>query len=789
MTREEFKTVEPLFHQALELPPGVERERFVRDRCPALLAAFLRILLEADAAQPEPAADTEAPLPRCGPYQADNLLGTGGMGVVYRATRGDGEFQQTVALKVLRSVAHTESARQRFRAERQILAQLQHPHIAALHDGGVSAEGEPYLAMEYVDGEPLDRYCDRHRLSIAARLTLFRQVLDAVEYAHRNLIVHGDLKPSNILVTADGSTKLLDFGTSRFLDEETYTTLASAMTPKFASPEQLRGERLATTSDVFSLGLVLYELLTGAPAFPSGTTLMSVMARAMEETNPTDPGAAITEAAAAARGCSIGQLREAVRGDLASIVHKALAHDPERRYQSVAEFAADIERFQSGLPVLARRQTLLYRAGKFASRNRLPVAAALLVTVGLAALAGYAYRQQRQALAHLRRAQVTNRFLTRLFTSINPLYGGHWNMTAAELVEKSAPRAETMLGNEPAALAEFQITIAGNLLFIHGPASAIAMAERAAANARRSDDVGMQALTLAFLGWEQSMAGQCQAALHNVAAAFELANSHSQKLTREWKIFVATGGSQATEFCGGDLKAVRPYILEAVKLARQIPDNSMEEDTPPLVTKTMATETAGEVLGCDEGRPFRQETLAMVRKDEELRNTEGLMLYNEARCLVKSGRLAEAIPMLRRCLELWTAVFGPHSSNAQLVHAALAYTLAQSGESRQAIQEARAAVTNLDHSSPAVALYVPQTAAQALIAAGDFKDAVPLARELVSQPTVRLTGQMCLFVAYAEDGQCTAAKPYRAAAEKAVAGVPAGSPLRIRIEDTLRRCR
>ncbi len=789
MTPEEFKTLEPLFHQALDLPPGVERESFVLTSCPAPLAAVLRSLLEADAEQPKPVVEDRAPLPRCGPYRAESLLGSGGMGLVYRAIRGDGEFQQTVALKLLRSVARTSSARARFRAERQILAQLQHPHIAALHDGGVSAEGEPYLVMEYVEGEPLDRYCDQLRLSIAARLELFRQVLDAVECAHRNLIVHGDLKPSNILVTADGAAKLLDFGTSRFLDEESYTTLAAAMTPKFASPEQLRGERLTTASDVFSLGLILYELLTGASPFPTGTSLMSVMTRALEPTDPADPGSVIVEAAAAARGCSPAQLRLTVRGDLASIVLKSLAHEPPRRYQSIAEFAADLDRFSNGLPVLARRQTLLYQTGKFVNRHRIAVAAALVIAAGLAALAGYAYQQQQMALAQLRRAEVTNRFLTRLFTSINPLYGGHWNMTAADLISQAAPKAETMLADEPAALAEFQMTIGGTLAFTNAPADAVRMAERAVANARRSGDFGIRALAGSFLGWEQAIAGQCQAALRNVADARALADTHSGSLTREFRILMATGGSQAVEICGGDLNALRPIILEAAMLARQIPEDSLEQAVPPLVTKSLAAGTAGEVLGCDEGRPFREETLAMARGREELRNMEAVTLFTEAQCLVRSGHLVEAIPMLRRTVELWAAVFGPKYVNTQAAQAGLAYTLAQTGEAEQSVQEARAALDNIDDRVPHMSLVVRLTAVKALISAGDFKGAIVPARVLVSEPAGAATGQMCLFVAYAEENQCAAANPYRAAAEKSAAGVPVGFALRSRIEDALHRCR
>jgi serine/threonine-protein kinase len=547
----------------------------------------------------------------------------------------------------------------------------------------------------------------------------------------------------------------------------------------------LRGERLTTASDVFSLGLILYELLVGAPAFPSASSLMSTLARAVEETNPTDPGSAITEAAAAARSSSLAQFRDTVHGDLARILLKALSHDPVGRYQSVAEFAADLDRFEHGRPVLARRQTMLYRAGKFVQRHRLPVAATLTVFLALVATTGYALHQQRQALEQARRAQVTNRFLTRLFQSINPLYGGHWDMRASELVDRSVGRAEAMLANEPASLAEFQLTIVANYLLTHGSESAVAMAEQSLASSRRAGDVGLEAMGLAVLGWAQATDGQCQAALASATQARSLADAHSASLSREWRILSATAPAQTAYFCGGDLETFKPSVLEAVRLARQIPDDSLQEESPPSVTKTLAMGIAAELLGCDEGRALRQELLKYAQGKEELRPAESGALRDEGNCLIRSGQPAQAIAMLRRSVEVGTAVFGPHSFSTQATQASLAFALAQSGRGAEAIQEAKAAVTNLDLSARFAD--ARRVTAQALLAAGDTKDAVAIAREIAKKTPQSVTAQVCLFVAYVEEGQYAAAGPYRKSAEQAAAGAQAGSPLRIVIESALKQ--
>lgn len=369
---ERHRLVEELFHTAIDRGPkyldvACVGDPVLRAELDALLASYHLWSAELPPA-PQPV------LPRFGPYVCDFVLGTGGMGTVYRAHRDDGQFQQNVAVKVLRGSLRGEWHRQRFLAERQILARLNHPHIAKLLDGGMTSDGEPFLVMELVDGEPIDAYCDRLQLSLEARVALFQQVLNAVAFAQHNLVVHRDLKPSNVLVTAEGEVKLLDFGTSRLTGEDVGTTLHRALTPRYASPEQLRGEPLTTTTDTFSLGVVLYELVSGKWPFGDPESGKDAWRRLSQEPEPNSIDWSNLTGAVGA-----------LPGDLTAILHKALETKPDNRYRSADEFSQDLRRSLTGQPVLARRQTFPYRASKYVRRNRLALLAAALLTVAVGA--------------------------------------------------------------------------------------------------------------------------------------------------------------------------------------------------------------------------------------------------------------------------------------------------------------------------------------------------------------------------------------------------------------------
>jgi len=286
-----------------------------------------------------------------GPYRVVRELARGGMGVVYLAERADGQFEQRVALKLMKRGMDSEEIHQRFLAERQILAQLTHPHIARLLDGGVSNEGQPYFAIEYVDGTAITAHCEARQLGVEQRLRLFLDVCDAVRYAHQNLVVHRDLKPSNILVTADGQAKLLDFGIAKLLRQETGETGLTqtglrVMTPEYAAPEQVLGEPVTTATDVYALGAVLYELLTGRRAHHLQSRTPTEVERVICEVEPEAPSAVTT-----------GALRKRLRGDLDTIALTALKKEPERRYPTVEQLASDVARFLGGLPVTARPDT------------------------------------------------------------------------------------------------------------------------------------------------------------------------------------------------------------------------------------------------------------------------------------------------------------------------------------------------------------------------------------------------------------------------------------------------
>jgi eukaryotic-like serine/threonine-protein kinase len=357
---------------------------------------------------------------RVGVYRLVRELARGGMGTVYLAERADGEFEQQVAVKLLRRGLDTDDVLRRFLAERQILASLSHPNIARLVDGGATDQGRPYLVMEYVEGQPIDRYCDAHRLTVDERLGLFLTVAGAVQHAHRNLVVHRDLKPSNILVSDAGEVKLLDFGIAKLLQPGGAVTAAVTrtgarlLTPEYASPEQVKGEPITTASDVYQLGLLLYELLTGVPAHRTDRRGGAGLERVVCEQMPPLPSLAAREGPAVderaqARRTTGAELGRRVRGDLDAIVLKALRKEPERRYATAARLADEIERYLSGQPVDARPDSWGYRSGKFVRRHRVGVATATGVVLLLAGLTGlYTERLARERDAAEQSARIAH---------------------------------------------------------------------------------------------------------------------------------------------------------------------------------------------------------------------------------------------------------------------------------------------------------------------------------------------------------------------------------------------
>lgn len=423
---ENWKRLQELFHLA-EGAPEAERERVLAEHCAdrRLVRRALEILRSSAALDED---DSSAPAEggvagRVGPYTLIRLLGSGGVGSVWLAERIFGGAPQRVALKMLAPHAAGPSFVERFHREQHILGSLDHPHITRMLDAGLTEAAQPYLVMEYVEGEHLDAWCDARKLGIDKRLQLFLQVCDAVDYAHRSLIVHLDLKPSNIMVTASGEVKLLDFGTSKLILTESPLTTTVLATPAYASPEQLRNEPVTTACDVYSLGAVLAELLAGRRS-SRRTSAAILLERALSGQEPERVENCVTPEAAPLRGTTEAKLRQALKGDLSVITAKCQRANSGDRYRSVEALAEDMRRYLSGRTVLATPQTAFYRIGKFMRRNwkaAVPVAFAAVLLVGALT---YAEIRQREALREARRSVQMLAFMTQLFTLANTEHMG-----------------------------------------------------------------------------------------------------------------------------------------------------------------------------------------------------------------------------------------------------------------------------------------------------------------------------------------------------------------------------
>lgn len=486
-----FERADSIFWRALEQLPE-DRDAFVREACGSdteLLAEVQELLALAlrESGSLAPGGGLRAALmrrhvvgvdqaragERFGPWRIRDEIGRGGMALVYLAERADGAYRQQVALKLLRRIGGPESVEQRFERERSLLAQLEHANIARLLDGGTTEDGRSYIVMEYVEGEPIDRYCDAQQLSIAERLEIFLAVCDAVQFAHRQLIVHRDIKPTNILVTPDGVPKLLDFGIAKILepesdlDDPTRTRLGDRMlTPQYASPEQVLGEPVSIATDVHALGLLLYELLSGHRARKIDSTRPSEIEKAICDTLPpvpslacvtdvpagTDRGALSPTRVAAARGQTPTRLKRTLRGDLDNIVMMALRREPERRYATAEQMAGDIRNFLALRPVRARPDTAAYRVERFVRRHATGVVISLGVAVLIAATAGYytdrlarernaAELAGEQARIEAEQAEQVTDFLVDLFRAAEPDRPADQLPDTEKLLELGAERA------------------------------------------------------------------------------------------------------------------------------------------------------------------------------------------------------------------------------------------------------------------------------------------------------------------------------------------------------------
>lgn len=481
MEVERWQKIKELFNQAAEMPV-LERRRFIARSSGVDTAMRLELEKMLAFADDENDAldgnvfgavnvDENSIAPaQIGRYKILREIGRGGMGTVYEAVYETDDFKQKVALKVIKRGMDTDAILRRFRHEQKILASLEHPNIARFLDGGMTEQGLPFYAMEFVEGEFIDDYCRKKNLSVNERLKLFRQVCSALQYAHQNLIIHRDLKSKNILVTEAGTPKLLDFGIAKVLTPETSEEIGTAtqlgmMTPAYASPEQIRGERIGTASDIYSLGVILYELLTGRKPYKINSNSQVEIERAVCEVEPLRPSEAVTR-----RRGEGGRRREPaqmnpqsaiqnpnlLRGDLDNIILKALRKEPAARYASVGQFSEDIRRYLEGLPVLARPHTFSYRAIKFIRRNRIGVIAATLIFLSLCGGITVAVWQAHVAQIERRRAenrfnqvrQLANNVVFKYHDAIADLQG---STAAREMLVKDALQYLDALAQESAA--------------------------------------------------------------------------------------------------------------------------------------------------------------------------------------------------------------------------------------------------------------------------------------------------------------------------------------------------
>ncbi len=510
MGRDRWHQARALFDQLADLPAEQWRERLA-EACggDGELEREVLDLLRADADAEDPqrriargidamAADTGERLAgmRLGPFRLLEPIGRGGMGAVWLAERADGQFAQRVAIKLVRSQWDEAELHARFRLERQMLADLRHPNIASLIDGGVSADGKPWLALEYVDGADLRRYAERQRLDLRQRIALFLTVCSAVSHAHARLIVHRDLKPSNILVRDDGAVKLLDFGIAKLIDAPAaQATALRAFTPEYAAPEQIRGEPVTTAVDIYTLGLLLYELLTGRGPYALDHATPSAYERAALEQTPTRPSQAVTRDAAegagaaelaAQRRLTPQRLRRELRGDLDAIVLKALRKEPEQRYASVQDLAADLRAWLQHRAVAARRGGWRYGAARFLRRHALAASMAAVAAAALCGGLGVALWQAQQArlqrdvaVAEAAKSRAVVDFMRGLFELADPDKARGEQVTARELLARGASGIRCGFERQPEVRAELLAAIADAQRGLGLYADALPLAEEA----------------------------------------------------------------------------------------------------------------------------------------------------------------------------------------------------------------------------------------------------------------------------------------------------------------------
>ncbi len=713
---ENWEQLQALFHLA-ERTPEPDRERVLAEHCADanLRRRALAILeaanneaanIDADATQnlhPEDAAgrvlfDSSGGLlsSRIGPYTLLRHIGSGGLGSVYLAERMVGGVIQRSALKMMAPHAVGPSFVERFHREQHILASLDHPNITRMLDAGLSENGQPYLVMEYVDGAHLDDYCDAQQLGIRERLLLFLRVCDAVAYAHRNLVVHLDLKPSNILVTnssptgsgtatGGGTVKLLDFGTSKLLQTQDgqFTTTVLA-TPAYASPEQLRNEAVTTACDVYSLGAILFELLTGRR--PGDTSSAAAMLeRAMREQEPEHLPEAITAAAAEKRGLSEARLRQMLRGDLDTIVAKCLSPRPKDRYVSVDALSDDIERFNEGRPILARPQTTIYRLSKFVRRNQGAVAATVLVVLALVASLGYAEWRQQQALHQGQRAERMQTFMYRLFKLANSSYTGKPAATVPEFLELGVKVLPDYI-KDPADQREAQLSLAESMFDNGDLKGAQKVFTGIIPEAQAAGDVNAEAEAEAFAGDIAYQLGDMNTGAKLTAGALDLSKESKVSPTvRVWsEIYYAYNRENNGFASDKNVQLLQSAVAESKK--QHLPDR---ETAYALYMLASDDEVRGQL---PEAQGLIEQAIAIYNQEPYAICDQSEMYTDLAYIKAAGGDPQGSLPLYQKAYDGFKACVGPDNRSTLVTLDFMAGAMNQVGRAKDAIPLLEAAM-------------------------------------------------------------------------------------------------
>jgi serine/threonine-protein kinase len=754
-----WQLLQDLFHLA-EATPEPDRERVMAERCPDVelrrrameifTASSIEDGVESPAQEP---AQVQSLTGKIGPYTLIRHIGTGGIGAVYLVERLVGGALQRSALKVLAPHSAGPSFIERFHREQHILASLDHPNITRMLDAGMSERGQPYLVMEYVDGVHLDVYCDAHRLGIAERLQLFLRVCDAVAYAHRNLIVHLDLKPSNILVTSDGTVKLLDFGTSKLIRTDSLLTTTVMATPAYASPEQLRNEPVTTSCDIYALGAVLFELLAGSRP-GHGASVAAMIERAINEHEAERLPDAVTGAAAEDRGLSENRLRQLLTGDLATIAQKCLNPRPKDRYPSIDSLTLDIQRYLGGRPVLARPQTTLYRFGKFVRRHRGSVAATLLVAIALLASLGYAGWRQRQALREGQRALRMQTFMYRLFKLANSNYTGKPAATVPEFLELGVKMLPEYI-KDPSDLREAQMGLAESMYENGDLDSAQTVLTQTIASAKAAKDIPAEAESEAFSGNIAYLEGQMDAGETLTAHALELSRKPGvPPAVRAWSaIFYAWNRDDNGYHSDENVR----LLQFAVKECR---DNNLSprETADALYTLGEDLELRGRL---DEAERAFNEALQVYSQDPAALCEQSEVFGDLAYVTEQRGDVPASIPVYQRAYDGYTKCSGAESRGALTEQEYMAGALMKLGRAKEALPMMEAAMPawrkmlgySPDLSEPLYFL------SKAYVETGHFEQGEKVAVELVAvqegkvAPTDRRFGASHLLWAQALVGQ------------------------------------